>query len=73
MGMVFIPVKTQKIFPHMLCTKLSFPVFQFDVLFTEELYLECGKNGIRTASMLRKGLKEISQSLLFLPPLKAAL
>ena len=31
---------------------------QFDVLFTEELYLECGKNGIRTASMLRKGLKE---------------
>lgn len=31
---------------------------QFDVLFTEELYLKCGKNGIKTAAMLRKGLKE---------------
>lgn len=31
---------------------------QFDVLFTDELYLKCGENGIRRAAQLRKGLKE---------------
>lgn len=31
---------------------------QFDVLFTDELYLKCGGNGIRMAAQLRKGLEE---------------
>lgn len=31
---------------------------QFDVLFTEDLYLTCGINGIRTAGMLRQGLRK---------------
>ncbi|MDE6904102.1 MAG: low specificity L-threonine aldolase [Lachnospiraceae bacterium] len=35
---------------------------QFDVLFTEGLYLECGKNGIKTAGMLREGLRNMGYS-----------
>lgn len=31
---------------------------QFDALFTDDLYLKLGKNGIRTAAALKKGLKE---------------
>lgn len=31
---------------------------QFDVLFTDELYLKCGENAIKTAALLRKGLEE---------------
>ena len=31
---------------------------QFDALFTDELYLEIGKNAIETAAVLKEGLKE---------------
>ena len=31
---------------------------QFDALFTDDLYLEIGKNAIETAAVLKAGLKE---------------
>ena len=31
---------------------------QFDALFTDDLYLEAGRNAIETAAVLKKGLKE---------------
>ena len=31
---------------------------QFDALFTDDLYLEIGKNAIKTATVLKVGLKE---------------
>lgn len=39
------------------CKRQTYGV-QFDALFTDDLYLEIGKNAIETAAVLKAGLKE---------------
>ena len=41
-----------------LCAKGRLLGVQFDALFTDDLYLEIGKNAIETAAVLKAGLKE---------------